>query len=189
MPTVSDVDILSQDQWLDRFHTGNRKVLEKLYNEHFSTVERAAGRILPEAEKETVIHEVFLRIFSDAHVRLNFKGGSLIAWLTTITRNQAIDCLRRHRRELVTDPELVVRQEDSSTRNLEDRLQAKMLIDRFRRDHLPEKWAKVFEARFIRQLSQREVARELDTPRTTVAYQEHCIRVRLRRFLEFGEES
>ena len=186
---MSDVDILSRGPWLARFHQGDRKVLKKLYNEHFSTVEKAAGKILPEADKETVIHEVFLRIFSDSHVRQNFKGGSLVAWLTTITRNQAIDYLRRLRKESLANPEFVDRQADSSTQNLEDKLQAKMLIDCFRQDHLPEKWSRVFEARFIRQLSQREVARELKIPRTTVAYQEHCIRVRLKRFLESGEES
>ena len=189
MLNVSDVDILAQDPWLARFHAGDRKVLKKLYNEHFYTVEKAAGKILPEADKETVIHEVFLRLFSDEHMRQNFTGGSLVAWLTTISRNQAIDYLRRRRKESLANPEFVVRQADSSTQNLEDKLQAKMLIDHFRRDHLPEKWAKVFEARFIRQLSQREVAKELDIPRTTVAYQEHCIRGRLRRFLESGEES
>ncbi len=189
MPNMSDVDIPKQVPWLARFHQGDRKVLKKLYIEYFSTVEKAAGKILPEADKETVIHEVFLRIFSDSHMRQNFKGGSMTAWLTTVTKNQAIDYLRRRRKESLANPEFVVRHEDSSTQNIEDKLQAKMLIDCFRQDHLPDKWSKVFEARFIRQLSQREVAKELKMPRTTVAYQEHCIRVRLQRFLESGEES
>jgi RNA polymerase sigma-70 factor (ECF subfamily) len=188
MLTMSDVDILAQDHWLALFHAGSRRILKKLYNEHFCTVEKAAGKILPDADKETVIHEVFLRIFTDKHVRENFRGGSLVAWLTTITKNQAIDFLRRTRKEFMANPEFVARQADSSTHDLEDRLQAKMLIDIFRRDHLPGKWSKVFEARFIRQLSQREVARDLNMPRTTVAYQEHRIRTLLRRFLESGEE-
>lgn len=189
MMTVSDVDILAQDHWLALFHAGNRKVLKKLYNEHFCTVEKAAGKILPEADKETVIHEVFLRIFTEENMRQNFKGGSLVAWLTTVTKNQAIDFLRRSRKEFMANPEFVANQSDSGSHNLEDKLQAKMLIDVFRRDHLPEKWLQVFEARFIRQLTQREAARDLKMPRTTIAYQEHRIRVLLRRFLESGEES
>ena len=188
MLTVSDVDILAEDDWLARFHAGDRKILAKLYHQHFCTIEKTAGKLLQEADKETVIHEVFLRIFTNRHVRENFKGGSLVAWLTTVTRNQAIDFLRRSRKEFTADPESVARHADSNTRDFEDKLQAKMLVDMFRRDHLPGKWAKVFEARFIRQLSQREVAKALHLPRTTVAYQEHRIRILLRRFLESGEE-
>jgi len=188
MQTVSDVDVLAEGDWLARFHAGDRKILAELYHQQFCTVEKTAGKLLQEADKETVIHEVFLRILTDQRVRENFKGGSLVAWLTTVTRNQAIDFLRKSRKEFTADPELVARHADSSNHDFEDKLQAKMLVDMFRRDHLPGKWSRVFEARFIRQLSQREVAKALHLPRTTVAYQEHRIRILLRRFLEIGEK-
>ncbi|NPC78158.1 RNA polymerase subunit sigma-70, partial [Pyxidicoccus fallax] len=53
----------------------------------------------------------------------------------------------------------------------------------FRREHLPAKWAPVFEARFVRQLSQREAAAALGLHRTTLAYQELRIRSLLKKFL------
>ncbi|RLC97057.1 MAG: RNA polymerase subunit sigma-70, partial [Chloroflexi bacterium] len=169
--------------WLAGFHAGQRAVLEECYREHFSTVEAVVGRFLPGADKETVVHEVFYRVFAKAQVRKRFKGGSLGAWLSTVARNQAIDYIRRYKRETLTDSERMANRADPGSGQWEERLQAKLVIERFCRDHLPKKWLKVFEARFMRQLSQREVARELGLPRTTVAYQEHCIRSRLRRFL------
>ena len=48
-------------------------------------------------------------------------------------------------------------------------------------------WAPVFESRFIKQLPQREAAKELGMPRTTLVYQEQKIRALLQRFL-LGDE-
>ena len=66
---------------------------------------------------------------------------------------------------------------------------ARLLIEQFRREHLPEEWAGVFELRFLQQLPQREAARRLSIQRTTLAYRELRIRRLLRRFLAEGEET
>ena len=60
------------------------------------------------------------------------------------------------------------------------------MIERFRREVLPAKWADVFEHRFLRQLSQAEAAELLGIGRTTLAYQETRVRRLLRRFLLKG---
>jgi hypothetical protein len=75
-----------------------------------------------------------------------------------------------------------------------ERFRAQAVIGRFRREVLPEKWRSVFEARFIRQLSQREAATEIGITRTTLAYQEMRVRSLLERFLltnaaAFAEQS
>jgi RNA polymerase sigma-70 factor (ECF subfamily) len=71
----------------------------------------------------------------------------------------------------------------AATRRVDDELDAKVLVERFRRDCLPQEWAGVFDARFLRQVPQREAARELGIRRTTLAYRELRIRRLLSRFL------
>jgi RNA polymerase sigma-70 factor (ECF subfamily) len=68
----------------------------------------------------------------------------------------------------------------------EDDAFARLVIERFRADVLPAKWAKVFEVRFLHQQSQRDAAAALGMRRTTLAYQELRIRALLRRFVLSG---
>ena len=62
-------------------------------------------------------------------------------------------------------------------------VEAQITIDRFRTECLPDKWRKVFDARFIQQLDQPEAARALGMHRTTLIYQEYCVRNLLKRFV------
>ncbi len=179
---------MGTDSWLACFHAGQRGAMEDCYREHFATVEKTVGQILYGADKETVIHEVFFRLLSDRQARLGFQGGSLRAWIATVARNRAIDYLRRHRREQVVDPEVAAGLAGGEESRCEERTEAKILVERFCREQLPDRLAPVFEARFIKQLSQREAARELGMRRTTLAYREGRIRILLRRFLLRLEE-
>jgi RNA polymerase sigma-70 factor (ECF subfamily) len=165
------------DAWLARFHAGDRAVLAQVYEDHFDNVYRAVGRIVSDIDTDSVVHELFLRLLSNETTRQGFRGGSLAAWLTTLGRNQAIDFLRRYRHEVG----LAEAEEDSTSRD-ESAADAKWLIDRFRAECLPEKWAAVFEARFLQQLSQREAAAALGLSRTTLAYQELRVRRLMQKF-------
>jgi RNA polymerase sigma-70 factor (ECF subfamily) len=176
------------NDWLARFHAGDRAVLEECYREHFGTVGRAIGRMASEADRETLIHEVFFRLLESPSLRQGFRGGSLGAWLATIARHHAIDFIRHHRRERLSGVETEPQFVDLSSK-LEQKAEARLLIQQFRREHLPKQWVGVFETRFLQQLSQREAAAALGMPRTTLAYQELRIRRRLRRFLLCTEAS
>lgn len=172
--------------WLEAFHAGARSVIETCYREHFATVERAIGEILRGADRETVVHEVFSRLIARQDLRRSFRGGSLGAWLTAVARNQAID----YRRRLAREVPLLAAGATTGPRALggwEEAAEARILIERFRREHLPAAWEGVFELCFLRQLSQREAGAELGISRTTLAYRELRIRLRLRRFLLEGE--
>lgn len=170
--------------WLARFHAGEARVLNACYREHFDTVYRAASRVLSGVDAETVVHDVFLRLVSDADVRRSFQGGSLAAWLHTLARNLAVDTVRRRQREQTALAHLAEEPRwDEEPSPPEPSLDASLLLERFRREHLPAKWAPVFEARFVRQLSQREAAAALGMRRTTLAYQELRLRSLLKKFL------
>jgi RNA polymerase sigma-70 factor, ECF subfamily len=165
------------DTWLARFHAGEREVLAQIYEEHFDDVYRAAGRIVGDSDQETVVHEVFCRLLANQGAREGFRGGSLAAWLTTLAKNQAIDFARRYHREAALDET-----HDPPAPSADDATEAKVLIERFRAESLPAKWAAVFQARFLEQLSQREAAAKLGISRTTLAYQELRVRHLLKKF-------
>jgi RNA polymerase sigma-70 factor, ECF subfamily len=172
---------LGEGTWLERFHAGERQVLEQIYREHFDTVDAAVGTVLTGADRETLIHEVFFRLLQNDGFRRAFRGGDLGAWLAVVGRHQAIDYTRRRNRESPAGIDL------GSSRGNGDELartaEARLLIERFVRDVLPPAWRGVFEARFISHLSQSEAAAALGKRRTTLAYQELRIRQLLRKFL------
>jgi RNA polymerase sigma-70 factor (ECF subfamily) len=174
-------------EWLGAFHAGRQGVLEGCYRDHFDAVSAAAGKILRRADAETVVHEVFFRLLSNAEFRAKFSGGNVGAWLSRVTTNHAIDYRRKHSREaeLPSDAAAPLGDEPAEPH---DALAAKAIVDQFRRERLPAKWQAVFEARFLKQLGQREAAAALGMHRTTLMYQEHRIRALLRRFVLKREE-
>jgi RNA polymerase sigma-70 factor (ECF subfamily) len=171
------------------FHAGSRETFGAFYRDHFGTVERAVGRILGGADKETVVHEVFLRLMSNRELRLAFQGGSIHAWLAAIARNHAIDYARHQKLEQPAGAETDAPDISEDPADVERRAEAHILVERFRRDHLPPKWAPVFELRFLRHIGQEQAARQLGIGRTTLAYREHCIKRLLRRFVLKLERS
>ncbi|MDP9034592.1 MAG: sigma-70 family RNA polymerase sigma factor [Myxococcota bacterium] len=179
------------DPWLGAFHAGDRKAIERSYREHYRTVAATVGRLLSEADAETVTHEVFYRLLSNRALRENFEGGNFVAWLTRVARNSAIDHRRRYARERSHSDEDTAspRNDEPATRRLDDELEAKRLIERFCRECLPVVFRGVFDARFLRHLSQRAAAAELGMRRTTLAYQEGRVRALLVKFLLRAERS
>jgi RNA polymerase sigma-70 factor (ECF subfamily) len=137
------------------------------------------GSILSGADRETAIHEVFARLLSNAELRRSFRGGSLAAWLGTVARHHAIDLRRR----LVREAGIVNRETGPDIGDWEQAAEARLLVERFRRQWLPAEWLGVFELRFLAQLPQAEAASRLGIHRTTLAYRELRIRRLLRQFL------
>ena len=179
-PMESTAPVPARDPALEAFYAGDRRTLEACYRDHYGIVADAVGRVLHGIDRETVIHEVFFRVLTERDFRESFRGPHMRPWLATVARNQAIDFLRRQGRgvplERAPEPE-------PGGRDLDAELDAKALIQRFREEALPGKWQAVFEARFLKQLDQREAAAELGMHRTTLAYQELRIRQLLKRFL------
>ncbi|MBI5543912.1 MAG: sigma-70 family RNA polymerase sigma factor [Deltaproteobacteria bacterium] len=173
--------------WLERFHAGEAAALEDCYREHYEVVDAAVGRLLQGADRETAVHEVFFRLLSKPEFRRSFRGGSLPAWLTTVARNLATDHLRAVERHRSVSLEEASQLPSATAGHFEEAAEARLLVDQFRREVLPEKWEGVFRARFLEQRDQRDAAATLGIARTTLAYQELRIRALLRKFLLRGE--
>jgi RNA polymerase sigma-70 factor (ECF subfamily) len=182
---VPDVHPTDEALDLEGFHAGDRGTLERVYRAHYARVARAAASVLAPADAETVTHEVFHRLLSSPKMRESFKGGELGAWLSRVAKNQALDFRRRYAREtsleegMADGPETAGATEGAQG----DSLSAAIVIERFRKTVLPPKWDAVFEARFLKQLGQREAALALGMHRTTLMYQEHRIRALLQKFV------
>jgi RNA polymerase sigma-70 factor, ECF subfamily len=173
------------DRWLAAFHAGDRAALAQCYRDHYRTVAGAVGRLLSAADSETVTHDVFYRLLSDAELRANFQGGNFAAWVSRVATHSAIDYRRRYRREQPGFPDASEPEVDAlaAARSVDDELDAKVLVEQFRRQCLPPEWAGVFDTRFLRQVPQREAALELGIQRTTLAYRELRVRRLLTQFL------
>ena len=179
------IGLAADDGWLAGFHAGEREALAECYRNHYPRILSRLAKILTKADAETVAHETFYRVVSDATLRASFEESNFGAWLSKVAQNAAIDHWRRSRREQ-PEGQGRPRQEEEAralAKRSQDEAEAKWLVERFRREHLPPRWEAVFEARFLRQLPQREAAKALGMHRTTLVYQEIRIRALLERFL------
>jgi len=174
------------DAWLQRFHAGESATIAALYREHYETVDRAASGLLRGADRETVVHEVFYRVVSNAGFRQSFQGGNLGAWLATVARNLATDHVRAQQRQKAVPLDEAGELPEPTADRFAEAADARRLIDRFRAEVLPKKWEKVFQVRFLEQRDQRDAAAQLGMARTTLAYQELRIRGLLKKFLLRG---
>lgn len=174
------MSLANGDLWLEAFHNGDSAVLATCYREHYKDVARAVSRVVSGSDAETVTHEVFFRLLSQPDMRGGFTGGNLGAWLKRVAYNHAVDFRRKYRNEVSLEG---VAPQEADAPDAEFSTDAAALIDRFRKERLPAKWAPVFELRFIEQRPQRDAARVLGIQRTTLVYQELQIRALLRRFL------
>ncbi len=182
--TALESHLSSEGDWLDRFHRGDKALIGEVYCEQQGAVLAVARRYLTEAEAEACAHDVFLRMVQKRSFRENYQGGSLRAWLCTVTRNRAIDIVRRQGRMEKTEPQDLERLAGAVEGDrFVQAAEARRVVDTFRREVLPEKWRGVFDQRFIHQRSQREAAGELQMRRSTLAYQEGQIRSLLEQHL------
>lgn len=86
--------------------TGDQGAMAELYDRYSSVVYAVALRVLGETgAAEDVLQEVFLQLWRNPGA-FDAARGSLGSWLAVITRNRAIDSLRKRRPE--TDIEDVV---------------------------------------------------------------------------------
>lgn len=83
---------------------GNEAALRRLYSLAGPKLFAVALRIVRRRSlAEDVLQEAFVRIWRSCHDYTESKGSAW-AWMITIVRNRAIDCIRRDR-EVLVDPE------------------------------------------------------------------------------------
>jgi hypothetical protein len=65
---------LDDADWLVRFHAGERAVIDQCYRRYARMVRDVAAHIVAPVDAETIVHEIFFSLLSDARVRTSFRG-------------------------------------------------------------------------------------------------------------------
>jgi len=139
-----------------------------LYDAHFAFVWRlAANSRVPSSYLDDVVQETFLVI----HRKLpTFEGrSSLRTWIASITRNTALEFMRRKRHKLLgseLDPDSSASASLTPAEQLEA-VTAAQLLDRFL-DELPEEQRDVFILAEVEQMTANEIGAVLDVNPNTV---------------------
>jgi RNA polymerase sigma factor (sigma-70 family) len=158
---------LRDPAWRERFLRGDKDVIEEIYRATFEEVRRAAGTVLYEpADRDAVVHEVFLQLLSSRELRESHRGGQLGSWLSAIARHQALDYARRESR--LTDLSAI----DEAMSKVDPLEDLRRELVRFASRLDPER-QRLVQLRYIEGMTQMEAAAVLGKPRSTLEDWEH----------------
>lgn len=174
MPTVqpqpttpSDAAALSDELLLARVRDGQTDALQQLYQRHAAAVYALAQYILHEpAIAEELTQEIFLTIWNKAE-QYQERQARFRTWLLSITRNRAIDQLRRRRRRIQPDVSLddaLLAEEYAPVSEPIDTQRELHLLLR----HLPPEQCMVIELCYFQGYTHEEIAARLHIPLGTI---------------------
>ena len=143
----------------------NEAAVAQLYDRYSAIVYSVALRVLGDtAAAEDILQEVFLQLWRNPDV-FDSKRGCLAAWLAVITRNRAIDMLRKRRPETeITD--LVISTESDLFQGVE--LERTIEKVRVAMGHMPASQRSALEMSFFQGLTHGEIAERTGEPLGTI---------------------
>ena len=166
--SVPQGEALRDRELMQRVLADDADAFSAIYDRHARSVYRLAHRMLRErAAAEDVTQEAFVALWRSRH-SYRPERGSPGSWLASITRNRAIDAIRRGRAHLhveletVRDPEAPERTDEEALRRIEAitigvALQA-----------LPDPQRQALELSYFDGLSHTEISARLGVPLGTV---------------------
>ncbi|HEU4635018.1 MAG TPA: sigma-70 family RNA polymerase sigma factor, partial [Edaphobacter sp.] len=156
---------LTDDLLLRRVSDRDASAMTELFDRYGGMVYSVALRVLRDpARAEDLLQDIFLQLWKKPESFVSSRG-SLGAWLLVVTRNRAIDVLRRRRStESVDDYPL------ASEGNLASEVERGVMMDRVRGalTGLPPEQRNVLELAYFEGLSQTEIADRTGNPLGTV---------------------
>ena len=148
-----------------RIRAGDQSAMADLYDRYARVVYGVALRVLADtAAAEDVVQEVFLQLWRKPQA-FDAERGRLAPWLAVISRNRAIDFLRK--RPLDDDiDEMPI----STGVDLEDEAAQKLAIDKVRGvlGQLPQEQRKALEMAFFEGMTHTEIAGKTGEPLGTI---------------------
>ncbi len=98
MPATRSIPLLTDDQIIELLKKGSRKAGDAIVQRHNRLVARAVYEVVRDlAAVEDLIQEIFMKAFRKIQL-YNPGMGKFTVWLTTVARHEAINHLRRRRR-------------------------------------------------------------------------------------------
>jgi RNA polymerase sigma-70 factor (ECF subfamily) len=172
MSTASDLT-LQDSELFRRTALGDHTSLTELYRRYSGVLLATAFRVLNNAkDAEEVVQEAFVQIWEKASV-YDARRGKPLTWAMTLTRNKAIDRLRRVQRrnrlenEIEQEAQIWDRIVESSSSD-EAAAHETSAIVRSAVIQLSDHQRHAIELAFFGGLTQQEIARKLDEPLGTV---------------------
>lgn len=158
MTVVADAELVA------RCRAGDQDAWETLVRRHsglVAAIVRGGFRLSP-ADAEDVFQEVFTRLY----VRLDSVRDSqaIRGWVAQVTRNVALDHLRRSGREVATGEPLDESSYEEPLRNVDDALAVRQLLAR-----LPAHQQEILDRFFAQDQSYDTISAELGIPPGTIA--------------------
>lgn len=157
---------MQQDaELIARLRRGEESAVAELYDRYSGIVYSVALRVLADTTAaEDILQEVFLQLWRDPE-RFDSRRGSLGAWLAVMSRNRAIDVVRK-RRPASTLEDVVIPLEC----NLENEVAIKQLSGRARAalQQIPPEQRSALEMAFFQGLTHSEIAEKTGEPLGTI---------------------
>jgi RNA polymerase sigma-70 factor, ECF subfamily len=101
---ATDAQIFTDAQLLDIIGRGENWALSEIYDRYARLVFAIALKTMRDAaHAEEIVQQVFMKVWQHA-VDYRAERGKFSTWVSTITRHQCIDELRRRHLPLITDP-------------------------------------------------------------------------------------
>lgn len=178
-PSMPSLTEFSDEELIQRISAGDVNAYEGImrrYNQRLFRVTR--GILENDAEAMDVMQEAYLKAYDQLSTVKDIKA--LPAWLIRIVRNEALQYLRRNKRDVSMDPEYFDSAQLEPVLELEtmiktrDQPDSKVANEQLRQlleasiDKLPSSFREVFILRAIEQSSVRETADILEIPEATV---------------------
>lgn len=90
----------TEQQLLSNILGGDRDAMRRLYDRYAGYTMATALRYIPDRDRAAdVVQDAFVKILTTISSSFNFRGeGSLRAWVTRVTANQALDLLKKESR-------------------------------------------------------------------------------------------
>lgn len=165
MPSAEPKAISTDSALVSAIHAGDESAMAQLYDRYSSIVYSVALRVLADTgSAEDVLQEVFLQLWRNPSA-FDAGRGNLAPWLAVITRNRAIDSLRKRRPE--TDIEDVVVAVEPDLAGEAERAGAMQKI-RGLLGNMPSAQRSALEMAFFEGLTHSEISQKTGEPLGTI---------------------
>jgi RNA polymerase sigma-70 factor (ECF subfamily) len=150
---------------LERVKANDQGAMAEFFDRYGGLVFSIALRVLKDpGQAEDLMQEIFLQVWKNPGAFVQGRG-SLVAWLAVVTRNRAVDVLRRRKPEDSMD-EVVL----TSEVNLASEVERSRMMEKVREvlDGLPSEQQKSVELAFFEGMTHAEIAAQTGDPLGTV---------------------
>jgi RNA polymerase sigma-70 factor (ECF subfamily) len=150
---------------LERVQAGDQQAMAEIFERHSRMAYSVALRVLHDpAQAEDVIQEVFFHVWKNPKAFAPDRG-SLAAWLAVVTRNRAIDALRKRRPSDPLEEATIV-----STTDIAGQVEQTAMLEQVRGaiSKLPDDQRKSLELAFFGGMTHAEIAAQSGEPLGTI---------------------